>query len=59
MTEERYARYFADREMFERAMSLSATNDRVAAVHGELAERYGALALVFGSRSPGDRRSCS
>jgi hypothetical protein len=57
MTEERYARDFADREMFERAMSLSATNDRVAAVHGELAERYEALALVFGSRQLQDRRS--
>ena len=53
MTEEAYARYFADREMFERAMSLNAGNRRVAAVHSELAERYEAMAAVFGAKRPG------
>jgi hypothetical protein len=53
MTEEAYARYFADREMFERAMSLSAGNRRVAAVHSELAQRYEAMAAVFGAKRPG------
>jgi hypothetical protein len=57
MTEEAYARYFADREMFERAMSLSAGNRRVAAVHSELAERYEAMAAVFGAKRPGGPRT--
>jgi hypothetical protein len=48
MSEETYARYFADRELFERAMSRRSTNERVAAVHAEMAERYEALAAVFG-----------
>jgi hypothetical protein len=56
MTDEAYARYFADRETIERAMSLSAGNRRVAAVHSELAERYEALAAVFGARRGGGRR---
>jgi hypothetical protein len=50
MTEETHARYFADRESFERAMSDRARNWRVAAVHSEMAERYEALAKVFGAK---------
>ncbi|HVU30608.1 MAG TPA: hypothetical protein VHE36_09425 [Sphingomicrobium sp.] len=48
MTDEAYARYFAERELFEREMSERAK--RVAEVHGELAERYEALAKVFGAK---------
>ena len=46
MTDEAYARYFAERELFERAMSERAK--KVAEIHGELADRYEALAKVFG-----------
>jgi hypothetical protein len=52
--EEAYGRYFADRELVERAMSRSANNPRVAAVHREMAERYEALAVVFGAKPPAD-----
>jgi hypothetical protein len=48
MTDESFARYFAEREQVERAMSERAK--RVAAVHGEMAQRYEALAKVFGAR---------
>ena len=48
MTDEAYARYFAERELFEREMSERAK--RVAEVHGEMAERYEALARVFGAK---------
>jgi len=48
MTDETYARYFAERELFEREMSERAK--RVAEVHGEMAERYEALAKVFGAK---------
>jgi hypothetical protein len=51
MSDETYARYFVDRELFERAMSRRAINRRVAAVHSEMAERYEALALVFGAKT--------
>jgi hypothetical protein len=51
MSDETYARYFVDRELFERAMSRRAINQRVAAVHFEMAERYEALALVFGAKT--------
>jgi len=51
MSEEAYARYFADRELFERAMTRRAKDERAAAVHAELAERYEALAKVFGGKS--------
>ena len=47
MTDEAFARYFAEREQFERAMSERAK--RVADVHGEMAQRYEALAKVFGA----------
>lgn len=46
MSEEAYARYFADRELFERAMTRRAKDLRVAAIHAELAERYEALESV-------------
>lgn len=55
MSEEIYARYFADRETFERAMTRRAKNGRVAAVHAELADRYEALARVFGAKVAGPR----
>ena len=48
MTDETFARYFAEREQFERAMSERAK--RVAEVHGDMAQRYEALAKVFGAR---------
>lgn len=48
MTDEAYGRYFAERERAERAMSERAR--RVAAVHREMAERYDALARVFGAK---------
>jgi hypothetical protein len=52
MTDEVYGRYFADRERREREMSGQATHPKVAAVHSEMAERYEALALVFGAKRP-------
>ena len=54
MSEEALARYFADRELVERTMSRSATDPRVAEIHSELAERYEALALVFGGKRTED-----
>ena len=48
MTDESFARYFVEREQYERAMSERAR--RVAQVHGEMAARYEALAKVFGAR---------
>ena len=48
MTDEAYARYFAERQRYERAMSERAR--RVAAAHSEMAERYEALARVFGAK---------
>jgi|KBSMisStandDraft_5_1062788.scaffolds.fasta_scaffold18610_5 hypothetical protein len=50
MTDESYGRYFAERESAERAMSERVKNWRVAAVHSEMAERYEALAKVFGAK---------
>jgi hypothetical protein len=52
MPEEIDARYFADRELHERELSNRAADPKVAAVHSEMAERYEALALVFGGKSP-------
>jgi hypothetical protein len=54
MTEEAEGRYFASRELRERVMSLRARSPRAAEAHAELAERYEALAVVFGAKSPGD-----
>jgi hypothetical protein len=50
MSEEACARYFAERERAERAMSTRTRNWRVAAIHCEMAERYEALARVFGAK---------
>jgi hypothetical protein len=50
MTDDAYARYFIDRELFERTMSYSSANHKVAAVHHEMAQRYEALARVFGAQ---------
>ncbi|MCL6729213.1 hypothetical protein [Sphingomonas hankyongi] len=57
MPEEIEARYFADRELHERAMSDRATHPKVAEIHSEMAERYEALALVFGGKQPNDPSS--
>jgi hypothetical protein len=54
MTDEAFARYFADRELHEREMSERAAHPRAAAAHSEMAERYEALALVFGAKRPDD-----
>ncbi|HWC55879.1 MAG TPA: hypothetical protein VG434_02800 [Sphingomicrobium sp.] len=54
MTDEAHARYFADREQAERALGDRARNWRVAAIHTELAERYEALAKVFGAKQEDD-----
>ena len=51
MTDEAHARYFADREQAERALGDRSRNWRVAAIYTELAERYEALAKVFGAKS--------
>ena len=50
MTEEALGLYFADREQSEREMSRQAYDWRVAAAHTELANRYEALAAVFGAK---------
>jgi hypothetical protein len=54
MSDQALADYFATREALERSMSRSATDTRAAAAHGAMAERYEALAMVFGAkRAPG------
>ena len=50
MTEEAEGRYFVRRELSERAMSRWARDRRAAAAHAEMAERYEALAIVFGAK---------
>ena len=50
MTEEALGRYFADREESERALSREAPDERAAAAHAEMADRYEALAAVFGAK---------
>ena len=50
MTDETYGQYFADRERFERRMSRRSRDERVSAVHAEMADRYEALAVVFGAK---------
>jgi hypothetical protein len=42
--------YFADRERRERALIRRAADLRAAAAHAELADRYEALAVVFGGK---------
>ena len=43
-------RYFASRELNERELSREAPDPRAAAAHAEMAERYEALATVFGAK---------
>ena len=50
MTEGYEGFYYAVREHFERAMSRHATDWRAAAAHAEMADRYEALAVVFGAK---------
>lgn len=50
MTEEALGLYYASRELSERAMSRSVVDWRAAAAHAELADRYEALAAVFGAK---------
>ena len=50
MREEALGQYFASREQDERALSREAYDWRVAAAHAELADRYEALAAVFGAK---------
>ena len=50
MTEQAEGCYFASRELAERDMSRRARSHRAAQAHRELADRYEALALVFGAK---------
>jgi hypothetical protein len=50
MTVESEGPYFANREESERALSRIAPDDRAAAAHAEMADRYEALAAVFGAK---------
>lgn len=47
---EKDGHYFASREQSEREMSRDAPNDAAAAAHAEMADRYEALAAVFGAK---------
>ena len=50
MTKEAEGPYFVVRERRERVLSLKARDWRAAAAHAEMAERYEALAVVFGAK---------
>jgi len=50
MTEKNEGPYFASREESERALSREAQDGRAAAAHAEMADRYEALAAVFGAK---------
>ena len=50
MTEEAERRYFVTRELSERTMSRRAADKRAADAHAEMADRYEALAIVFGAK---------
>ena len=50
MTDDALGRYFASREQSERALSRDAPDERAAAAHAEMADRYEALAAVFGGK---------
>jgi len=54
MTDEVEGLYFAKRERRERALSRRAPDDRAAAAHADMADRYEALAVVFGAKRPVD-----
>jgi hypothetical protein len=47
--------YFVEREIHERALTRDAADWRAAAAHAEMAERYEALAVVFGAKRVSDR----
>lgn len=55
--EEAEGSYFAKRERREREMSRLAANSDAAAAHLDLANRYEALAVVFGAKRPDDFRN--
>lgn len=48
---ERDGHYFANRELSEREMSREAPHQAAAKAHAEMADRYEALAAVFGAKS--------
>jgi hypothetical protein len=50
MTKSAEGPYFAGREESEREMSRHAPDPRAAAAHAEMADRYEALATVFGAK---------
>jgi hypothetical protein len=50
MTEIAEGLYFAGRERRERQLSRDCSDRRAAAAHAELADRYEALAVVFGAK---------
>ena len=50
MNDEALGHYYASREQSERALSRDSRDWRVAAAHAELADRYEALAAVFGAK---------
>lgn len=51
MSDQTNAEYFAGRAAIERAMSEAASDQRVAAIHAELAERYEQLAAQFSTET--------
>ena len=52
MTDEEEGRYFAECERRERAMSRRTADPRAALAHEEMADRYEAMAIVFGAKHP-------
>ena len=54
MTDNSLGEYFASCEKRERAMSREAGHEAAAAAHAEMADRYEALAAIFGSKNMGD-----
>jgi hypothetical protein len=54
MTDEDEGLYFAKCERRERAMSRRSPDPRAAAAHAEMADRYEALAVIFGTKHPID-----
>lgn len=54
MTDKALGEYFASCEKRERAMSREAHNEAAAAAHAEMADRYEALAAIFGGKNLDD-----
>ena len=54
MTEEAEGLYFVGRELRGGRSSRRARDRRAAEAHAEMAERYNALAVVFGAEQGGD-----